>query len=339
MSDLKTELASLRIDRDRPKAASRRWPLLLLFPAFVLLAALYAMRAGGSRGGLEVETVQAVLVPGGTSAGGAAILTASGYVVARRKAVVSAKIQGRLADLRVEEGDRVREGELIARLESGDYQAQVQRALALLLRAEADLAENERLLRQANDLARQQIASRDQVDVAESRVRIAQAAMAQARAEVGYAQAQMQNTRILALHSKWSGESFVGPYQEKGRYVPAALAEINHLLRDRHNNAVRMIDVRLLDLLHDLKLRTQYDGSLEIVCGYRSAATNKLLRKKSKRVAKDSLHIKGQAVDIRLNGIDLSELRQTALAMQAGGVGYYPRQNFIHVDVGPLRTW
>jgi HlyD family secretion protein len=197
MSDLKSELASLRIDRDRPKASSRRWPLLLLFPALVLLAVLYAMRAG-SRGGLEVDTVQAELVPGGTSAGGAAILTASGYVVARRKAVVSAKIQGRLADLRVEEGDRVREGELIARLESNDYQAQVQRAQALLQRAEADLAENERLLRQANDLAAQQIASRDQVDVAESRVRIAEAAIAQARAEIGYAQAQMQNTRILA---------------------------------------------------------------------------------------------------------------------------------------------
>ena len=198
MSDLKSELASLRIDRDRPATASRRWPLLLLFPAFVLLAVLYAMRASGSRGGLEVETVQAALVPGGTSAGGAAILTASGYVVARRKAVVSAKIQGRLADLRVEEGDRVRKGELIARLESNDYQAQVQRAQALLQRAEADLAENERLLRQANELARQQIVSRDQVDVAESRVRIAQASIAQARAEIGYAEAQMQNTRILA---------------------------------------------------------------------------------------------------------------------------------------------
>ena len=198
MSDLKSELASLRIDRDRPAATGRRWPLLLLFPAFVLLAVLYAMRAGGTRGGLEVETVSAALTTGGASTGGTPILTASGYVVARRKAVVSAKIQGRLADLRVEEGDRVREGELIARLESNDYQAQVQRAQALLQRAEADLAENERLQRQAEELARQNIASRDQVDVAESRVRMAQAAMAQARAEIGFAQAQMQNTRILA---------------------------------------------------------------------------------------------------------------------------------------------
>ncbi len=199
MSDLKSELASLRIDRERP-AARRRWPLLLLIPAVAVLAILYVMRASG-RGGATVQTEMATLVPGGTSAGGSAILTASGYVVARRKAVVSAKIQGRLADLRVEEGDRVREGQMIARLESSDYEAQVQRAQALLQRAQADLAENERVLRQANDLAREQIASRDQVDVAESRVRVAQAAMAQARAEIGYAQAQMQNTRILAPFS------------------------------------------------------------------------------------------------------------------------------------------
>lgn len=197
MTDLKSELASLRIDRDRPARAKQRWPLLLLIPAVLVLGGLYVLRARGSSG-LEVETAQASLVAGGMSAGGAAILTASGYVVARRKAVVSAKIQGRLADLRVEEGDRVREGELIARLESGDYQAQVQRAQALLQRAAADLGENQRLFRQATDLAAQQIASRDQVEVAESRVRVAQAAVAQARAEIGFAQAQMQNTRILA---------------------------------------------------------------------------------------------------------------------------------------------
>jgi RND family efflux transporter MFP subunit len=197
MSDLRSELDSLRIDRERPVAARRRWPWLVV-PAVLILAAFYLARAGAARTGIEVQTVRATLLPGGTSAGGAPILTASGYVVARRKAVVSAKIQGRLADLRVEEGDRVREGELIARLESNDYEAQVRRAQAMLQREQADLAENERLLRQARELAAEQIASRDQVEVAESRVRIAEAAVAQARAEIGFAQAQMQNTRILA---------------------------------------------------------------------------------------------------------------------------------------------
>ena len=198
MSDLKGELASLRIDRERPARSPWRWPLLLLVPVLLVLGGLYVLRAVSAARGAEVETVRAAVVQTGGATPGSAVLTASGYVVARRKAVVSAKIQGRLADLRVEEGDRVREGQMIARLESNDYEAQVQRAQALLQRAEADLAENERLLRQANDLARQQIVSRDQVDVAESRVRMAQAAMAQARAEIGFAQAQMQNTRILA---------------------------------------------------------------------------------------------------------------------------------------------
>jgi RND family efflux transporter MFP subunit len=197
MTDLNSELASLRIDRDAPATTSRRWPWVVLAAALILGGAWF-FRGGIARSGVEVQTVRASFVPGGTQAGGAPILTASGYVVARRKAVVSAKIQGRLADLRVEEGDRVREGELIARLESGDYEAQVQRAQALLQRAAADLAENERLLRQARDLAAQQIASRDQVDVAESRVRVAEAAVAQARAEIAFARAQMQNTRILA---------------------------------------------------------------------------------------------------------------------------------------------
>src|SRR5687768_4796418 len=197
MSDLNSDLASLRIDRDRPATTSRRWPWLIV-AAVLILGGAWVFRGGLPRSGVEVQTVRASFVPGGTRAGGAPILTASGYVVARRKAVVSAKIQGRLADLRVEEGDRVREGELIARLESGDYQAQVQRAQALLQRAAADLAENERLLRQARDLAAQQIASRDQVDVAESRVRGSEAAVARARAEIGFARAQMQNTQILA---------------------------------------------------------------------------------------------------------------------------------------------
>jgi HlyD family secretion protein len=200
MSDLKTELASLKIDRDRP-AARRRWPVVLLVAAVLAGGALYALRARVGAG-LEVETVKASLQPGsGAPAGGTPILTASGYVVARRKAVVSAKIQGRLAALRVEEGSRVREGELIARLESTDYEAQVARARAAHERAAADLAENERLMAQANRLAGERIVAQDDVEVAKSRVRVAHAAMAQAQAEIGFAQAQLANTRILAPFS------------------------------------------------------------------------------------------------------------------------------------------
>ena len=123
------------------------------------------------------------------------MLTASGYVVARRKAVVSAKIQGRLAELRVEEGSRVREGELIARLESVDYEAQVQRARAQVQRAEADLAEAQRQPRRGGEPGRREnVLSRDQLEASQSRVQMAEASGAQAQADLGFAQAQLENT-------------------------------------------------------------------------------------------------------------------------------------------------
>ena len=116
MSDLKGELASLRIDRDRPaEPRLRRWPLFLFVPVVLVLGGLYALRARQALSAPEVETAPAAVVRQGEASAGAPILTASGYVVARRKAVVSAKIQGRLAALRVEEGSRVRQNEVIAR--------------------------------------------------------------------------------------------------------------------------------------------------------------------------------------------------------------------------------
>lgn len=146
-------------------------------------------------------------------------------------------------------------------------------------------------------------------------------------------------TRILALHSRWSDENFIGPFYERGQYVKDALSEIDHLFRDRHNDDVCKTDVRLLDLLYDFKQRAGYRGSYEVVCGYRSKATNRALRKKSRRVAKDSLHVRGQAVDLRFYGMPLAEAHQIALNMKAGGVGYYPGQNFMHLDVGAVRSW
>ena len=118
--------------------------------------------------------------------------------MARRKAVVSAKIQGRLAELKVEEGSRVREGELLARLESADYQAQVSRAAAQVQRAQADLAENQRQLRLAESLTREKVMARDQLEAVESKVRIAEAEVSQALADLDFARASMRNTRILA---------------------------------------------------------------------------------------------------------------------------------------------
>ncbi len=202
MSDLKGELASLRIDRDRPaEPRLRRWPLILFVPVVLVLGGLYALRARQALSAPEVETAHAAVVRQGEASAGAPILTASGYVVARRKAVVSAKIQGRLAALRVEEGSRVRQNEVIARLESQDYEAQVQRARAALQRAEADLAESRRQLDLARRLTDEKIMSIDQLQTAQSRARVNEAAVSQARADLAFAQAQLANTVIRAPFS------------------------------------------------------------------------------------------------------------------------------------------
>ncbi len=198
MADLKGELATLKIDRTHKRSNPWRWPLFLLVPVLVVLLGLYAMRAQQAFSAAEVETATAAVSRDVQPSAGTPILTASGYVVARRKAVVSAKIQGRLADLRVDEGSVVRNGEVIARLESIDYEASVGRARAAVQRAEADLAENQRQLRLSEDLAAQKIVAVDQRDAAASRVRIAEAQLAQAQADRAFADAQLQNTLIRA---------------------------------------------------------------------------------------------------------------------------------------------
>jgi RND family efflux transporter MFP subunit len=201
VTDLKGELASLKIDRSRRSASPWRWPLLLLLPAAVAILALYALRARQAFSATEVETVTVAVSRDVEPSAGTPILTASGYVVARRKAVVSAKIQGRLSELRVEEGSVVREGDTLARLESIDYEAAVARARAAVQRAEADLAEYQRQLRLAEELAREKVLARDDREAAASRVRIAEAQLAQAQADLAFAEAQLQNTVIRAPFS------------------------------------------------------------------------------------------------------------------------------------------
>src|SRR5438552_10665055 len=125
MSDLKTELASLRIDRESKPRSGWRWLALVGILVILAVVAGFYFIPVSSLTATEVETVRPTVLTLSQAAAGSPILTASGYVVARRKAVVSAKIQGRLAELAVEEGSHVREGDVIARLESADYQAQV----------------------------------------------------------------------------------------------------------------------------------------------------------------------------------------------------------------------
>ena len=197
---LRDDIASLRLEDDGVRPRSRRWPWALLVLIIVGVAAFYGWRVRERWSAVEVTTTQPTLISANQSGSspGTPILTASGYLVARRKAVVSAKIQGRLSKLNVEEGSRVRAGDVIARLESTDYEAQVQRARAAVEHAQADLQEYQRQLHISEKLTAAKVSSQDALDATRSRVNLAQAALSQAKADEGYADAQLQNTYIRA---------------------------------------------------------------------------------------------------------------------------------------------
>jgi uncharacterized protein YcbK (DUF882 family) len=125
----------------------------------------------------------------------------------------------------------------------------------------------------------------------------------------------------------------------QGDYVPESLAEINHVLRDYRTDQVAAIDTRLLDLLDRVQAKLGTSQPFQVISGYRSPATNHMLSERSSGVAKHSLHMEGKAIDIRIPGIHLADLRRTGLALRSGGVGYYPASNFVHLDVGRVRTW
>jgi uncharacterized protein YcbK (DUF882 family) len=145
--------------------------------------------------------------------------------------------------------------------------------------------------------------------------------------------------RTLALYNLHTGETLKTAYWINGEYVPDALTEINHILRDFRTEEILPIDTGLLDLLHDLHNNTGSRDMLHVISGYRSSATNARLHENSRGVAGHSLHMQGKAADIRLPGYSLSSLRQAAVDLKGGGVGYYPDSDFIHVDVGRVRYW
>jgi len=149
-----------------------------------------------------------------------------------------------------------------------------------------------------------------------------------------------ERERSLSLHNTHTGESLQSViYWADGDYLPEALTDINHLLRDHRTNTVKPIDPKLFDLLFALGKKIDSQRPYQIISGYRSPETNRRLRQASSGVAKKSFHLAGRAADIRLPGCKLSHLRRAALNLRGGGVGYYPRSNFIHVDTGPLRNW
>ena len=147
--------------------------------------------------------------------------------------------------------------------------------------------------------------------------------------------------RALAFRNTHTNEKLDAPYWIAGRYQESGLTAIDWILRDHRTGDVTRIDPKLLDLLHLLKEQAagaESPAVYEIVSGYRSPHSNELLRTRSGAVARHSLHIKGMAADVRLAGVPLTRLRDAALDLKLGGVGYYTDQ-FLHVDTGRVRSW
>lgn len=152
--------------------------------------------------------------------------------------------------------------------------------------------------------------------------------------------ASQPGTRSLALDNTHTGERIDLVYSVGGQYVPQALATLNHFLRDHYTGEVAVIDPQLFDVLHSLQSRLAWRQPYEVISGYRCPRTNELLRTtRGGGVASHSLHMDGKAMDIRLPGVPLAEVRDAALSLQAGGVGYYPHEQFVHVDTGRVRRW
>lgn len=154
------------------------------------------------------------------------------------------------------------------------------------------------------------------------------------------ARAALSGPRSLALVHTHTGEQADLVYAIDERYVPSAMAALNRLLRDHYTGEVGVMDPLVFDQLHRVQQLLGSRRAFEVISGYRCPATNSRLRStRGGGVARNSLHLEGRAIDVRLAGMALSELRDAARSLQAGGVGYYPREQFVHLDTGRVRTW
>jgi uncharacterized protein YcbK (DUF882 family) len=151
--------------------------------------------------------------------------------------------------------------------------------------------------------------------------------------------AARSSDRAVALYSINTGERLDVEYFQSGRYRADALDAVSHLLRDHRTGETHVIDPTLLDQVFVLRRALDTRESCHVVCGYRSPETNAVRRRHHEGVASHSFHLTGRAIDVFVPDRDLRNVRAAALAMYAGGVGYYPDSGFVHLDTGPVRTW
>jgi uncharacterized protein YcbK (DUF882 family) len=144
----------------------------------------------------------------------------------------------------------------------------------------------------------------------------------------------------LRLYHTHTGERLDIVFRRGDEYIPQALAQVDHFLRDHRTGDVHHYDPHLFDLLSDLEAAVgRPNAEIQVVCGYRTPWSNQYLRTHTNGVAKNSLHMHAEAIDIRLPGTKTPAVRDAALALHRGGVGYYAQSNFVHVDVGRVRRW
>ena len=155
----------------------------------------------------------------------------------------------------------------------------------------------------------------------------------------GRAVASTRDERSLEFFNTHTGETAKAAYFKAGRYCEDVLAGFDHLLRDHRSGDTARIDRSLFDLLHEVAMLSGKDARFEVISGYRSPATNAMLNARSSGVARRSLHMEGRAIDIRLTGYRTDRLRDLALSLEAGGVGFYRKSDFVHLDTGRFRTW
>ena len=151
--------------------------------------------------------------------------------------------------------------------------------------------------------------------------------------------AHASEARSLVFYHVHTAEKLKVVYREHGEVVAGAVDEINYFLRDFRTGEKHTMDVALLDSLSAIYDQFEHRGNFEVISGYRSPRTNAALRHVTTGVAKDSLHMFGRAIDVRLTSAATAELRDAAIAMRRGGVGYYPESNFVHIDTGTVRSW